>query len=76
MVTTLGAGQKKHLSSAEAKCPFGPPACHLSRCPWDANEHILGLQPAVSLVAPGQLAREFDQTAQTHDFGWHEFRYF
>ena len=43
-VTTLGAGQKDHLSSAEAKCPFGPLACHMSCCPWDTSEHILSLR--------------------------------
>ncbi|EGW39371.1 hypothetical protein DOT_2656 [Desulfosporosinus sp. OT] len=31
-------------------------------CPWDASEHILDLRPAVSLVAPGQLTHQVDQT--------------
>lgn len=41
------------------KCTFGPLACHMSCCPWDASEHILRLRLAVSLVAPGQLTRKF-----------------
>jgi hypothetical protein len=41
------------------KCTFGPLACHMSCCPWDASEHILRLRLAVSLVAPGQLIRKY-----------------
>ena len=26
------------------KCPFGPLACHIRCCPWDASEHILSLR--------------------------------